>query len=217
MKSYRTVRAEISSNNDNIDNPDNGSPSFKLDTASISLPEDTSVGSNVGSPAEATDPNPVDILTYELDDNAIAGDAVEPTSDVPYFKIDKMTAQITVAKKLDFEGKPPAGAYSVIVRATDPSGESDDQTLTITATEANDAPVISGEAEQRVMEQDSDAPVAVNLPMPEYTAADEDDRDEITWSLDGEDKDAFLLSAQTQGAAEPRDLKFQARPTTKIR
>ena len=212
MKSYRTVRAEISSNNDNIDNPDNGSPSFKLDTASISLPEDTSVGSNVGSPAEATDPNPVDILTYELDDNAIAGDAVEPTSDVPYFKIDKMTAQITVAKKLDFEGKPPAGAYSVIVRATDPSGESDDQTLTITATEANDAPVISGEAEQRVMEQDSDAPVAVNLPMPEYTAADEDDRDEITWSLDGEDKDAFLLSAQTQGAAEPRDLKFQAPP-----
>ena len=209
MKSYRTVRAEISSNNDDIDNPDNGSPSFKLDTASISLPEDTPVGSNVGSPAEATDPNPGDILTYEL-----APAPAPNEGDFGSFKIDKMTAQITLAKNLDFERTSPAGAYSVIVRTTDPSGESDDQTLTITAMPANDAPVISGEAEQRVMEQDSDsdAPAPVNLPIPVYTAADEDDRDEITWSLDGEDKDDFLLSAQTQGANEPRDLKFQAPP-----
>ena len=207
MKSYRTVRAEISSNNDDIDNPDNGSPSFKLDTASISLPEDTPVGSNVGSPAEATDPNPGDILTYELDAAPAPNEG-----DFGSFKIDKMTAQITLAKNLDFERTSPAGAYSVIVRTTDPSGESDDQTLTITAMPANDAPVISGEAEQRVMEQDSDTPALVNLPIPVYTAADEDDRDEITWSLDGEDEDAFLLSAQTQGANEPRDLKFQAPP-----
>ena len=163
MKSYRTVRAEISSDNDtNIDNPDNGSPSFKLDDmASISLPEDTSVGSDVGSPAEATDPNPGDILTYELtpapDTNA---------ADVESFKIDKMTAQITVAKKLDFERVDPAGAYIFIVKATDPSGEFDDETLTITVTPANDAPVISGEAEQSVMEQDSDTPAAFAMPMP---------------------------------------------------
>ena len=165
------------------------------------------MGSNVGSPAEATDPNPGDILTYEL------AAAPDPNAgDVESFKIDKMTAQITVAKNLDFERTFPAGAYSVIVKATDPSGESDDQTLTITAMPANDAPVISGEAEQRVMEQDSDTPAPVNLPKPGYMAADEDDRDEITWSMDGEDKDAFLLSAQTQGPNEPRDLKFQAPP-----
>ena len=218
MMSAYPVRAEVTSRNDGIVTPDNGSPSFKLDTASYSLPEDRAVGSAVGSAAEATDPNR-DTLTYELDNDANAATPPDRNEDLGFFMIDKATGQITVAKKLDYEAKAPDGEYTVWVRATDPSGESDDEELTITVEDANDAPEIEGLAEQRVREQDSDPSTNalihtayLGVPEPRYTAPDEDEFDEITWSLEGDDADQFLLSAQTQGPNEPRDLKFKTPP-----
>ena len=232
MMSAYPVRGEVTSRNDGITTPDNGSPSFKLDLPEYSLPEDRTVGSAVGSAAEATDPNR-DTLTYELynDDSDTSTPArTEGLNDLEFFKIDKATGQITVAKKLDYEAKAPSGEYIVWVRATDPSGESDDQELTITVTDANDAPVIGGLAEHRVMEQDSDpitdpdtatdnyvaylglAVETGGVPESRYTAADEDEFDEITWSWEGDDAGQFQLSAQIEGADEPRVLKFKTPP-----
>ena len=76
------------------------------------------------------------------------------TGDLRFFRIDQATGQLYVTKKLSYEAEAPAtytgkkpavdGEYKIWVRATDPSGESDDQEVTITATQANDAPKING-------------------------------------------------------------------------
>ena len=75
--------------------------------------------------------------------------------DVSYFSIDKKTGQIMVAKPLDWDNNPahpddPDGEYVVWVRATDPSGEmtndedNDYIKVTITATDVNEAPTVTG-------------------------------------------------------------------------
>ena len=69
------------------------------------------------------------------------------------------TGQIAVAQELDYDavgqGRATgavAGTYTVIVRATDPSGLADNITVTITAENANEAPVVTGRAELSVAE-----------------------------------------------------------------
>ena len=199
------VRAEVNSDNDGVENADNGSPGFPdgLDYTR-SVPESTDMGMDVGPAVVAQDPNS-DTLSYMLV-------AVGPPNgmDVDFFDVNRATGQVTVEKMLDHEaedGRPydatqpaTAGEYKVIVRATDPSGESDDTTVTITVTDANDEPVIRGNEELRVMEQDSDdGDDADSLPDKPYTggpdmlisqannnanvyrASDDDERGTIRW------------------------------------
>ena len=108
--------------------------------------------------------------------NAAAGNA----GDVAYFSIDKKTGQIKVKKSLDWDNNPEHpmdadGKYVVWVRATDPSGEgvasdgsritdtanlnynedTDYIKVTITATDVNEAPrVTGGRAEISIYEVD---------------------------------------------------------------
>ena len=204
---------------------DNGSPGFNLNNPATDLPESTPVGNDVRGAVTASDEDH-DVLTYEL--------VAAPTpndGDVEFFAIDKRTGQITVARRLDFDGNPdrdnPNGEYIFVVRATDPSGDFDDQPLTITATEANDKPQIraypldvsvdpvSAKAELMVMEDqrfpvDEDS-AATNDSV--YTAYDQDRSDNITWSLGGEDADNFELTDQgVTGAGDPRRLQFKEAP-----
>ena len=185
------VRAEVDSILDpGIQDATNDSPGFRqgLDYTR-SVPETTGVDMNVGAPVVALDPNS-DIRSYSLLAIGQAGDA--NFTDVDFFNIDRASGQITLAKMLDYEemderfdgtNDPTAGQYRVTVRATDPSGETGDVTVTITATAANDAPVIRGNEELRVMEQDSDDRNGDDTPDKTYTggpnmlvnqAADED-------------------------------------------
>ena len=70
------------------------------------------------------------------------------------------TGQITVAQNLDYDatrcrGRQPAtvaGTYTVTVRATDPSGEADNITVTIMAENVNEDPIVTGRAEISVPE-----------------------------------------------------------------
>ena len=199
------------------------------------------MGDNVELPVLAKDPNtenPEDHLTYHLEpftginpDDLNGGD--DFATDVDFFDIDPVTAQITVAKKLDFDANPieasADGKYTVIVRATDPSGEDNDATVTITATRANDAPVIKGEdkgaaAELEVNELDSDdfdgdgEPDAPYAPMTGdimdgvimgnvFLAVDDDEVDQATWTLEGADASVFVLNKK-DGPDEPRELLF---------
>ena len=199
------VRAEVNSDNDLVENADNGSPGFPdgLDYTR-SVPESTDMGMDVGPAVVAQDPDS-DTLSYMLV-------AVGPPNgmDVGFFDVNRVTGQLTVEKMLDheaedgrpYEATPPAtaGEYKVIVRATDPSGESDNTTVTVTVTDANDDPVIRGNEELSVMEQDSDdGDDADSLPDKPYTggpdmlvsqentnanvyrASDDDERGTISW------------------------------------
>lgn len=169
-----------------------------------------------------------------------------------FFAIDKATGQLTLTRKLSSESTTPAGGetdgrfygtggstageYEIIVRAVDPSGETDTQVVTITASEVNDPPKITrGAMELRVDEQDSDddsydgmpeltvrLPVGTTDPSDDtrnldgtenlpntYRASDEDARDQVTWSVEGDDAALFVLSAANlHGVNEPRDLRF---------
>ena len=142
------VRAEVSSDNDNVENPDNGSPGFAQGADyTRSVPESTATGMPVGAAVVATDPNE-DTLYYELDDELSSDNGVASGSDASYFSVDNATGQVMVAKTLDYDSNPnrnsPDGKYEIYVRATDPSNESATVKVTVTATAANDAPSIMG-------------------------------------------------------------------------
>ena len=145
------VRAEVSSINDNVENPSNGSPGFPPSgDYTRSVPESTAKGMPVGDPVVAIDPQG-DPLFYVIDDDRTptADNAgVASGSPASYFSIDNSTGQVTVAKTLDYDSNPnrnsPDGKYEFYVRAIDPSNERGVVKVTVTATAANDAPRIMG-------------------------------------------------------------------------
>ena len=220
-KSMNPVRAAVSPGA-------NASPDFQDATDTRSVPESTAVGDPVGDPVTATDTDN-DTLAYELDDDADLTNTLGPASDLQFFDIDMETGQIAVAQELDYDavgqGRATgavAGTYTVIVRATDPSGSYDNITVTITAENANEAPVVTGRAELSVAEGITgtayvglpDAPGIDEEPDPtnqqnEYVYEDPDHLDSIArWTLEGDDAGAFDHS----GRFEPRYLQFKVAP-----
>ena len=243
---------------------ENGSPDFEPDTITIMMAEDADVmppdggacDSNqswcVGEPIVAEDPNrqnPTDILTYELVPLRPSTGNSDRVYDDEFFTIGKATGQIKLVRTLDYEenndgreygtqmDQATKAKYEFQVRATDPSGDIAIADVTVEVMDRNDAPAISGMAELRVMEQDSDDLLPLNDPDGDldveytgapgmtarlpggdsnavqsntYTASDEDAVDQISWSLIGEDGDKFILSADgVAGENEPRDLMFK--------
>ena len=213
-KSENPVRAAVSSGA-------NASPDFEDEEDDRTVPESTAVGDHVGAPVTATDTDN-DTLTYELIAVASPNDG-----DDDFFDIDMATGQITVAKELDYdaaEGRTEgatAGEYKVMVRATDPSGLADNITVTITAVNVNEDPVVTGRAELSVAEEADDgyttlqdAPDIGEPPNPtnqqnEYVYEDPDHLDSIArWTLEGDDAGAFDQS----GRFEPRYIQFKVAP-----
>ena len=213
-KSENPVRAAVLAGN--------GSPDFGDLTDTRTVPESTAVDDPVGDPVTATDTDN-DTLTYEL-----IADVSPNDGDDEFFDIDMATGQITVAQELDYDavGDRTAGAtaseYKVIVRATDPSGLADNITITITAENVNEAPMVTGRAELSVAEGITgaayeglpDAPAIGQPSTPtgqenEYVYEDPDVRDSIKrWTLEGDDAGAFDHS----GRFEPRYLQFKEVP-----
>ena len=221
--SVNPVRAEVSLGA-------NASPDFEDDTDTRTVPESTAVGDPVGDPVTATDTDN-DTVTYEL-----MAAAAPNEGDDEFFDIDQASGQITVAQNLDYDAvgdrtdTATAGTYIVIVRATDPSGEADKITVTITAENVNEDPMVTGRAELSVVEgtidiTDEDAVLdytslpdapgpGTEGPEPtnqqnEYVYEDPDYLDSIArWTLEGDDLDAFDQS----GRFEPRYLQFKVAP-----
>ena len=219
-KSMNPVRAKVSPNA-------NASPDFEDDTDTRTVPESTAVGDPVGLPVTATDTDN-DTLTYELDDDAFPDNAFATESDLQFFDIDMETGQIEVAQELDYDAVGErrangavAGTYTVIVRATDPSSLADNITVTITAENVNEDPIVTGRAELSVPEGTDDgytilpdAPGITERAGPtnqknEYVYEDPDHLDSIArWHLEGDDAGAFDHS----GRFEPRYLQFKTAP-----
>ena len=232
------VRAEVSSDLDEVQNPANGSPGFSpADSYTRTIPENSPVGTPIGDPVVAVDPND-DTLTYELDDDR-DDDPVDTSGDVGHFSIDMATGHITVERTLDHDNNPDG--YEFYVRAIDPSGETAEVMVTVIAADTNDAPVIMGSiaksaagtppdapSELHVYELDDDdedafsgGPDMLVLGRPGsglgakyiFTAMDEDARGQISWEIEGEDVDSFVLtSTGLSGPDEPIALMFRDPP-----
>ena len=136
--SYHPVRAAVP-------DAENSAPDYDDTGIDFSIPENAAVGTAVGTPVAASDADAGDIITYELTD-----DDTDNVDDSGFFKVNKMTGQVTVASTLDHERGDTAGGntYVVEITAYDPSNAEDTQdnaraaTVTITVTDVNEAPKV---------------------------------------------------------------------------
>ena len=175
------------------------------DAATRKVAENTAAGEAIGDPVVATDGDG-DILTYTL----VAASSPN-ADDVNSFAIDRATGQLMTKGKLDFEDDTNTDdEYVVVVRATDPDGmpeaetmdeeDSAEITVTIMVTEVNEAPDITG---MDAVSLEENGTITVHS----YTAVDpESETPEPTLALAGADRGKFDFDI-TNG-----DLGFKAEP-----
>ena len=120
-----------------------------------------------GVPFAATDPNTDDELTYTL------GGPDASSFDISSAEDTEGRITVGAGTKLDFETKP---TYMVTVIATDSFGASATIDVTITVTDENEGPAITGAAEAEYAEGET-GPVAV------FKAVDPEKAGAVTWSL----------------------------------
>ena len=163
--------------------PVNSAPAFpSTENGQREVAEDATGSANVGAPVVATDFNN-DTLYYSLSGT----DAVS-------FEIGQNNGQLRLASgvKLDFEGKR---SYRFTVEVSDRADPLDDpdmaidarQNVTITVTNVNEAPEVTGD-DSPSFQEDANSAVAT------YRATDSE-RDSLTWSVSGND---FWISSRGQ-------------------
>ena len=156
--------------------------------------ENTPAGTNIGAPVAASDP---DVLTYSLDDTGAMS-----------FDINRATGQLITKVALNFEVTP---TYTVTVTATDPFGATVTSEVTITVTDVNEAPMVTGDASIDHAESNAEQVAALNAVPSVYTGSDVDAADpdaDLTWTLSGADASKFSISET--GAT--RTLSLRANP-----
>ena len=164
----------------------NEAPTFTDgDSTTRSVDENTAANTNIGSAVAATDQDE-DTLTYTLGG-----------TDADSFAIVSTSGQLQTKTALDFETK---NSYSVTVTASDAT-LTDSIDITISITDANDAPVLT----------DSDSTtrsVAENTASGENigtaVAATDADKDTLTYTLSGTDAAAFSI-VSTSGQLQTKD------------
>ena len=144
----------------------NTAPTFANDDYTRSVSETAPIGTNVGPPIVAADPDN-DALIYQL----------SGTSGVADFAVSD-TGQITVAQALDYD---TTTSYELTITATDPDTLSDSATVTINVL-ANIPPVFSTETATRAVDENAASATDVGAPV---TASDADAGDTITYSISG--------------------------------
>ena len=152
----------------------NRAPEFDAATATRSFPENTGPGENIGDPVTATDPDTGNTLTYSLD----ATGAVS-------FDIESTSGQIKTKSGVTYDHET-VPTYPVTVTATDNHGDSDTIAVTITVTDANDPPTITGDSTVSYAENRTDTVATYTASDPEGTS--------ITWSLSGDDAEDFVIN-----------------------
>ena len=205
------------------------------------IEENTPPGTKVGPALFATDDDhlaagypggePRDELTYSLRDpaNATPVEGNDATTDddndpntpsasdgnAALFSIDQATGQITTKAPLDYESldanTPTVYAYTVVVRATDPSGAAGDATLTIHVLDVDEVPELMGPAALTYRENAASLQLDRDLDTDEVQAAlfratDNDLDDEtgltseftrIQWEITGQDASQFRFTPST--------------------
>jgi VCBS repeat-containing protein len=109
-----------------IEHPNEAPFGLLLDDSNVD--ENAPAGTLVGT-VSADDPDPEDVLSYSLVDNAGG-----------LFAIDSATGALTTTAALDHEAQ---ASYDLVIRATDPDGLSTQRTITINVGDVNEAPTAS--------------------------------------------------------------------------
>ena len=164
--------------------------------------ENTAASMNIGKPVSASDGDN-DVLVYTLSGTVSINNV--DTAATSLFSIVPTSGQLKTKAKLNFEGgsdnNPTDDEYGVMVTATDPSGAATPQPVTITLTDANEAPAFGlGAIVPKVLnvsENDDDNQIRVgptgggDLSETAYNA---DDEDTDSTDTPGEDNAILTLS-----------------------
>ena len=171
--------------------PVNSAPVFPTsETGRREVGENIAAGDPIGAPVVATDLNEGDDVVNDPLEYFLGG------TDADSFTIDAATGQVSLATgvALDYETKR---SYSVTVEVTDGHDELGDddmdtidarRSVTITVTDVNEAPEITGEVTPTVVEN-STGPIAT------YQGNDPE-RDTLAWSTTGANANRFWISPQ---------------------
>ena len=158
-------------------------PSFGEGAGARSVDENSPPGTRVGNPVAAIDPG--DTLTYTLGD-----------TDVSSFDINRATGQITVGPRTTLDTETTA-SYMVTVTATDPMGGNEDQLVTITINDVNEAPTMTGgftrnsQPEYDADDDAGEAGITAAKVVDTYMATDVDQTEAVSWSVIGTDAGDF--------------------------
>ena len=155
-----------------FEDQDSDTPGTQNQSAMREVAENTKVG--VGNPVTAEDPDPnEDLLIYKL-----SGD------DAALFSVDS-PGQIKVepGTKLNFEAAK--NVYMVTLTATDSFGDSASIDVTITVTDADEAPDVSGDVSAEYAENGTGSVATYMAVDPEGAA--------VKWSLSGDDASVFSI------------------------
>jgi VCBS repeat-containing protein len=111
-----------------IEHPNEAPFDLVIDDSHVA--ENAPAGTLVGT-ASADDPDPEDVLSYSLVDDAGG-----------LFAIDSATGALTTTAALDHEAQ---ASYDLVIRATDPDGLSTQRTVTISVDNVNEAPTAAAD------------------------------------------------------------------------
>ena len=163
----------------------NEAPAFDdVSPTTRSIAENTGTGVDIATPVTATDPDAGATLTYSLDG-----------TDVNSFDIDTLTGQLKTKVTLDHETKATYAVTVSVRDSKDANGDADivaddDITVTITVTDANDAPEFpSTESGARSIAENTAANTNIESPV----RATDADNDNLTYTLEGTDDGSFAI------------------------
>jgi VCBS repeat-containing protein len=168
---------------------------FDLAVDGTSVAENAPAGTLVGT-ASADDPDPEDVLTYSLVDDAGGRFAIDPA-----------TGAVTTTGPLDHEA---AASYDLVIRATDPDGLSVERTVTISVGDVNEAPTglaVNGTS----VNENAPAGTAVGT-----VSASDPDGDSLSYTLVDNAGGRFALDASTGALTTTAPLDHEAQASYDI-
>ena len=182
----------------------NAKPTFNDDASTTrEVPENSSAGTNVGSPIAATDTDtsPTDTLTYGL----------KNTGDHSSFTIVSTSGQIQTKTGVTYDFEASKNTYTVTVTVHDgkdaANGNSavddDEITVTIDLTNVNEPPAITSTGtdfsavsfDEIAFDVDTSTLTDEDRELKTYVASDPDAAASLTWSLSGTDEDSFTIDS----------------------
>jgi len=176
------------------DLPENNAPVFAEDSTTRYIPENTSVGTDIGEAVSAKDADTDDILTYTLSG-----------TDGALFFITSTTGQLKTSTPLDYETR---NSYSVLVTVSDGTFTATIRvTIIITDVDENSGPVFAGNRTTRFVKENT--PTGVNIGSA-VTATDKDD-DTLTYTLGGTDAETFSIIRSTGQLKTREALDFETK------
>ncbi len=172
---------------------ENNAPAFAFAITTRSVAENTASNTDIGDAVSATDEDD-DTLTYTLGGTNASS-----------FNIVSSSGQLKTKAALNYENKD---AYSVTVSVSDGNGGTDSINVSINISDVNDPPKFTdGNSTSRSVEEGVETDTNIGTPI----AATDEDGDTLTYSMTGDDADAFSIDEETGQLKTKESLDYETK------